>query len=183
MASSGGKGDRFNFIITTYRHHEAEAKEEAIRLISQLTGNVTVMTTQIKGLLIGNSDADPREISRSLRDMINNDPLSIRRILRFIPIQANCKSGVQEVEMAALHLLPRLDGRDRFRITVERRFSQVDSQQIIKAIASHIDNPVDLERPDVIVLVEILGERAGLSIIKPNDIFSALKAKLGPQLG
>lgn len=180
MTSGEVKDDSFNFIITTYRHHEAEAREEAARLISQFTENVTVNTTQIKGLLVGESDVDPVEISRRFHNMITDDPLSIRWILRFIPIQVNCKSSVQEVEMAAISLLPKLDKRHKFRITIERRFSQLDPQQIIEAIANHIHNPVDLEKPDDILLVEILGGRAGLSIIKPGDIFSALKAKLGP---
>jgi tRNA(Ser,Leu) C12 N-acetylase TAN1 len=38
---------------------------------------------------------------------------------------------------------------------------------------------VDLEAPDWVVLVEVIRDVAGVSILKPSSVFSSVKAKRG----
>jgi tRNA(Ser,Leu) C12 N-acetylase TAN1 len=40
-----------------------------------------------------------------------------------------------------------------------------------------VDRDVDLDSPDKVVLLEIFGEYAGISVISPNDIVSIQKLK------
>jgi tRNA(Ser,Leu) C12 N-acetylase TAN1 len=44
-------------------------------------------------------------------------------------------------------------------------------------VAEIIDNPVDLENPDWVVLVEILGSETGVSVIKPVDTLNVQKER------
>jgi tRNA acetyltransferase TAN1 len=48
---------------------------------------------------------------------------------------------------------------------------------IIDAIAKRIERKVDLDNPDKIVLVEVIGQLAGLSLISSNDILSIEREK------
>jgi tRNA acetyltransferase TAN1 len=66
---------------------------------------------------------------------------------------------------------------ETFRITVERRNTSLRSSEIIATVGSEIDNRVDLENPDWIVLVEIIGKLVGISVLRPNEIFSSLIEK------
>jgi tRNA acetyltransferase TAN1 len=66
---------------------------------------------------------------------------------------------------------------ETFRITVERRNTSLRSSEIIATVGSEIDNRVDLENPDWIVLVEIIAKLVGISVLRPNEIFSSLIEK------
>ena len=66
---------------------------------------------------------------------------------------------------------------DSYRITVEKRNSNLPSSQIINEIAKIIPNKVSLDEPDWVILVEIFGEKTCISILKNDSIFSLEKSK------
>ncbi|MFZ0220615.1 MAG: THUMP domain-containing protein, partial [Candidatus Nitrosopolaris sp.] len=78
---------------------------------------------------------------------------------------------------AAKRLTSKIKKLETFRITVERRNTFLRSSEIIAKVASEIDNKVDLENPDWIVLVEIIGKLVGISVLRPDEIFSSVIEK------
>jgi len=65
-----------------------------------------------------------------------------------------------------------------FRVTVEKRFTQLSTKDIVEAAAANIERNVDLNKPDKILLVEVIGGFTGISVIKPEDILSVMKEKI-----
>jgi tRNA acetyltransferase TAN1 len=82
-----------------------------------------------------------------------------------------------KIKEAAKKLALKMQSDDTFRITVERRHTLLGSSDIIAAIAKEIDNKVDLEDPEWVILVEIIGGLTGVSVLKPNQIFSSVVEK------
>ena len=66
----------------------------------------------------------------------------------------------------------KVNEKETFRITVEKRNSNLSTKEIISTIAKNIQNKVVLEKPDWIILIEILGDATGLSVLTKNDLFS-----------
>jgi tRNA acetyltransferase TAN1 len=66
---------------------------------------------------------------------------------------------------------------EKFRITVEKRKTSISGRSLIEAIANRIDRKVDLDDPDKIVLIQILGELTGVSIVPPGKILSVEREK------
>ena len=64
-----------------------------------------------------------------------------------------------------------------FRITIEKRNSIISSKELISTIAKNFQNKVSLKNPDWIILIEIIGEKTGVSVIKENEILSIPKMK------
>jgi tRNA(Ser,Leu) C12 N-acetylase TAN1 len=58
-----------------------------------------------------------------------------------------------------------------------RRFTTHHKLEIIEPLAELIDEKVDLRNPDKIVRIEILGNSAAVSVIKPEDVFSLHKPR------
>jgi tRNA acetyltransferase TAN1 len=76
--------------------------------------------------------------------------------------------GVNAAELASTHI-----GKgESFRITVDKRRSNLRSREIVEEVARRIDRKVNLEEPDKIILVEILGDITGISVIPPEAILS-----------
>ena len=66
---------------------------------------------------------------------------------------------------------------DSYRITVEKRNTSISTNEIITEVAKIFPNKVSLNKPDFIILIEILGNETGISILKNDWIFSLDKAK------
>ena len=66
---------------------------------------------------------------------------------------------------------------DSYRITIEKRNTNMSSTEIITEIAKIFPNEVSLNQPDWVILIEILGDKTGISILKDSEMFSLDKAK------
>ena len=61
-------------------------------------------------------------------------------------------------------------------MTIEkRRYTQRHKTEIIKEIAELINQKVDLKNPDKILGIDVIGKYAGISLLKPKEIFSTSK--------
>jgi len=112
------------------------------------------------------------------KELVNDEPWRVRYILRLIPIEfAFTEDGLDSIKSAAKRLASKMQKFETFRITVERRNTSLRSSEIIATVGSEIDNRVDLENPDWIVLVEIIGKLVGISVLRPKEIFSSVIEK------
>ena len=64
-----------------------------------------------------------------------------------------------------------------YRNTIEKRNTDMSSNEIITEVAKIFPNKVSLNQPDWVILIEILADKTGISILKENEIFSLDKAK------
>jgi tRNA acetyltransferase TAN1 len=71
-----------------------------------------------------------------------------------------------------------MTAEESFRVTVEKRFTEVHSKDIIEAAVGDIPNKVDLHNPNWIIQVEVIGNLTGVSLIGPNDVLAVVKEKM-----
>ena len=167
----------FNLIVSTSRFREEEAQDEILDLLDRFGDQeAEAEITDVKGLLIAQTALNPLAVVDGLKELVTEEPWEVRYILRVIPVELVVPSELDDIRQAAKQLAGRI-GKDSFRITVEKRHSPLESMDVIKTIAGEIENKVDLENPCWLVLVEIVGSRAGVSVIKPYQMFSAIVEK------
>jgi tRNA acetyltransferase TAN1 len=167
-----------NLIITCARHLEEETEDEIINILDELgDSNVKISISSMSGILTAETTLDPIEIVRKMKEMLLDEPWSIRYCLRVIPIQKFIETNVEEIEKTISSMLNQIQDTDTYRISIEKRNSDVSSKEIITKIADKIKNKVSLDFPDKIILIEILGIVTGISILKKSDILSLEKTK------
>jgi tRNA acetyltransferase TAN1 len=167
-----------NLIITCARHLEPETQEELTDILREFGDPEAIVSiTKMSGILTAETNLDPIEIVRKIKDMILDEPWSIRYCLRIIPIQKVIETTIEEIEKTATEMSEQIADGQTYRISIEKRNSDVSSQEIISKIANKIKNKVSLEYADKIVLIEILGNKTGLSILKKSDVLSIEKTK------
>jgi tRNA acetyltransferase TAN1 len=66
-------------------------------------------------------------------------------------------------------------------VMIEKRHSKLHSNDIISAVTSKLDMKVNLDHPNWIILIQIVNRVAGISILRPNLIFSSVKEKISLQ--
>ncbi|WP_428325742.1 THUMP domain-containing protein [Nitrosopumilus sp.] len=167
-----------NLIITCARHLEPETEEELRGFLDEFGDSEPKVTiTSMSGILTAETKLDPVEVVRKIKETLLDEPWSVRYCLRIIPIQRIVETKIEEIEKVVEELSNNISKDEKYRISIEKRNSDMSSQEIIKQIASKIKNQVSLEFPDKVVLIEILGNKAGISVLKKSDILSTEKTK------
>jgi len=167
-----------NLIITCARHLEEETEDEIIDILDDLgDSGAKTSISNMSGILTAETALDPIEVVKKMKEMLLDEPWSIRYCLRVIPIQKFIETNVKGIEEAISSMSNQIQDTDTYRISIEKRNSDVSSKEIITKIADQIKNKVSLEFPDKIILIEILGSVTGISILKKSDILSLEKTK------
>jgi tRNA acetyltransferase TAN1 len=165
-------------IITCARHLEPETEEELCDILEEFgDSDVKVTITEMSGILTAETKLDPVEVVRKIKEMVLDEPWSVRYCLRIIPIQKVIETKIEEIEKTVSEMSKEIIEGETYRISIEKRNSNLSSQEIIKKIATKIKNKVSLEFPDKVVLIEILGNKTGVSILKKSDVLSIEKTK------
>ncbi len=167
-----------NLIITCPRHFEEDAVCE-IKVLFEKFGydKPEITITEMPGILTVSMVENPIEMAEKARELIEDEPWAIRYCQRIIPIQKTSKSEIGQIVQNISKIYTIMKNNETYRITIEKRHSEISSKEMITEIAKIIPNKVSLENSDWIVLVEIIGSKAGVAVIRPNQIISIEKIK------
>lgn len=169
-----------NIIITCPRRFEREAGTEAAQMLERAgLQPPSIQLTDMPGILVLQTSSDPVEAVAAMARAIDDEPWTARYVQRAIPVQESVPSRISDIVEAATRLSVAIQGT--YRVTVEKRHTALSAREIISRIADTLSGKVSLENPDYVVLVEILGADAGVSVIKPRDILRTAHAKLSGQ--
>ena len=169
----------FNLLATTSRGNEDEACSELWYLLGEIGDSTpTIEKTGVAGLIAAKSAFNPFEVIEKLREILHERPYEFRYILRIIPIERVVRTDLGEIQRIAIELSSKIKKNETFRVTVEKRFTEISTRDIIEAAAANIERDVDLNKPDKILLVEVIAGLVGISVIKPEDILAVVKEKM-----
>ena len=167
-----------NLIVTCARHLESDTEEELRTILSEFGDSEPKITiTKMSGILTCHINLDPIKTVRKLREMVLDEPWSIRYCLRVIPIEETVNTDISEIETKIVEMSNKVLPGETYRISIEKRNSDISGQEIISRIAKNFQNKVSLEFPDKVVLIEILENITGISILKKSDVLSLEKTK------
>jgi tRNA acetyltransferase TAN1 len=136
-----------------------------------------VERTQVIGLVVARTRIEPVKAVEGLRSLLIERPWEFRYTLKVTPVLGVVPSDPQKIEDFAVHLAQSIKKDEKFRITVEKRRTSISGRALIDTIAKRIDREVDLETPDKVLLIQILGELTGVSVIAPSGILSVERQK------
>jgi len=167
-----------NLIVTCARHLEEETEEELRDILDELgDSEIEVSISDMSGILTAQTKLEPIEVVKKMKEILLDQPWSIRYCLRIIPIQSVIETKIEVIERAISNISNQILEGETYRILIEKRNSNISSKEIITKIAHEIKNKVSLDFPDKIILIEVLGGMTGISILKEEDILSIEKTK------
>lgn len=157
---------------------EPEAKKEAREILKELgDAEPDICMTKMSGILTARTRLDPFETIKNIREMLLEEPWSIRYCHRLIPIQIVTETRIEDVEDGVERISEKILKKDTYKISVKKRDSGISSQEWISTIAEKFPNKVSLDNPDKVILIEVLGKETGIAIVQKDDILSVEKTK------
>jgi len=167
-----------NLIITCARNLESETKNEIRKILDELGDQEPeILNVGMRGILMVNTIIEPSKIIDWVKNKIIEEPWLIRYCLRIIPIQRITDTEIDKIKQTVIKLKDTIQKNDSYRITIEKRNTSISSNEIITEVAEIFPNKVSLNQPDWIILIEIIGNETGISILKNDEMFSLDKAK------
>jgi tRNA acetyltransferase TAN1 len=167
-----------NLIITCARHLETETRREITDILEKMGDSEPIISiTNMSGILTAETKIEPIEVIKKIKEMILDEPWCIRYCLRVIPVQKITETKIESIDDGISDLIKLISNEESYRISIEKRNSNISSQELISNIAKKIKNKVSLEFPDKIILIEVLGNKTGIAIVKKTDILSVEKTK------
>lgn len=169
----------FNLLATTSRGNEDDACSELLYLLGQVGDSApTVDKTGVAGLIAAKTAFNPFEVIEKFREILRERPYEFRYTLRIIPVEKVVRTELGEIQRVATELSLKIEENETFRVTVEKRFTETSTRDIIEAAAANIEREVDLNNPDKILLIEVIGGLTGISLIDPDEILSVMREKV-----
>jgi len=169
----------FNLLITTARGNEEDACSEIWYLLGEIGDSAAkVDKTGITGLIAAKTAFNPFDVIEKFRVILKERPNEFRYTFRVIPVERVVRTDLGEMQRAVTELGSKIGENETFRVTVEKRFTTTQTRDIIEAAAANIERRVDLNNPDKIVLIEVVGGFTGVSVVKAEDILSTTKEKM-----
>lgn len=170
----------FNLLVTTYRHREYDALDELTLLLQRFGDESPILEIQeVSGIILAITNLNPFELTTKYKELLAEEPWQFRYILRSIPIERSIYTDLKNIEIEVENLvMKKLKRNESFRITIEKRHTSLRSKEIITSIANKLSGyKVSLENHNWIILIEIIGNKTGISVLKEIDIFSSVMEK------
>jgi len=168
----------FNLVVSTSRGNEKNTCSEMWYLLGEVGDRGSnIETTAVIGLVVASTKLDEIKAIRDLRILLKDRPWEFKYTLKLVPIQRVVDANLEAIQAVALDLAKGIKEKETFRITVEKRHTDLKSKTIIDTVAKKIERTVNLEHPDRILMIEVIGERAGLALITPDDVLSVEREK------
>jgi len=168
----------FNLVVSTSRGNERNTCSEMWYLLGEVGDRgSTVEPTPAIGLVVAKTKLEAVKAVHDLRTLLKERPWEFKYTLRLVPIQSVSDAKLDAIQTSALALAQKVGEKETFRITVEKRHTSLSSKTIIDTIAKKIDRKVDLETPDKVLMIDVIGDLAGVALIKPDDVLSVEREK------
>ena len=169
----------FNLLVTTFRNRESDGLDEFLELLDILGDkDPSFEISSVSGIILVDTYLDPFQVVENCREMVRNEPWKFRYVLRIIPLEKNCRAELPEIHSVVDELSRKMDVHETFMVKIEKRHSKLRSNDIISIVTSKLDMKVNLDDPNWIILIQIVNRDAGISILRPNQIFSSVKEKI-----
>ncbi|KAJ8598362.1 hypothetical protein CTAYLR_003032 [Chrysophaeum taylorii] len=147
-------------------------KQEAAALRSEQRVVPQDLETQgVLYLTIEDPDVDVVKLAKTIVDDVASGTPGSRLLIRMMPLATVCYASLEEIRDAAKPLVARVfsdEKKSSYKVAIKRRNnSDFPRQEAIETLAALVPepHPVDLENPDVTILVEVFKSIAGVSVV------------------
>ena len=157
---------------------EMEAINEVTHILDEFgEPNAKSSKTEFSGIIKIETVMELLELIEKFRDKIENEPWELRYCSRIIPIQKTCQTDLTSIKQNIIELISCVNSDETYKISIERRNCELIRNEIISNIANLLSNSVSLENPDWEIIIQILGDETGISVVPKNSILSVSKIK------
>jgi tRNA(Ser,Leu) C12 N-acetylase TAN1 len=163
-------------LLVSYSWHRFNrAKHEVIRLLRQFgDDHPEVEKTSVWGIAIAHTTLDNRQVIRLCWQRLQDDPGDFEWSVKWLPVDYWCVTDLDSIKKVIdEQIKPNLPVNESWAMKVKkRRWQKYHTIDIVLFLTEGLTGKVNLDDPDNIIWVDVLGRETAISLLNPEDIFS-----------
>jgi tRNA(Ser,Leu) C12 N-acetylase TAN1 len=128
----------------------------------------------VPGIFVVHTGLDNREVTARCAQLCGAEPQAFRFAIKWVPVDYWCEKDLDAIGRLLLaRVAPAIAPDETWALRVEKRgWAEHHTAEIVQRLAEAIDRKVRLKSPDKLVRVDLLRDRAAVSVLRPSEIFS-----------
>jgi len=166
------KVSKGNLLVSFDPVHEESAKTEILGLLKEVGENGKIVS--FSDGLAEISVRNPRKAITSLLEIAKTNIDQFRYTFNWWPVDVWCKSELLEMQKEIKKIQKGIKPEEKWKMDlIKRKLIRNYQGSLIVKLTDVVDKQkIDLNSPDKIIRVELDGERAGISLLTPNELLN-----------
>jgi len=167
-----------NLIVSYDPSHISSAKDEVSNILKDIKGEAKFLKPNIDGVFEINVKNAKNTVKKLNKEFAKRKKL-FERTFHWVPIDKWCKAEIKKMQAEIKKFAKGIKKNDKWKMELNKRsYGKHGTTELILKLTEIVENPkVDLEKPGKIIKVEIIGNKAGLSLLNPDEILDVPKKK------
>jgi tRNA(Ser,Leu) C12 N-acetylase TAN1 len=167
-----------NLLVTYDPNHAGSAKEEIGLIMKKIKAKPKFLKQPTQGLF-EIYIPKPKEIVKKLNAICRKNSDFFVMTYHYTPIEKWVRTDVKTLQKEIKKYVPKIKVKERWKMDLnKRRYDKIGSRDLIMKLTEVVDRmEVDLENPEKIIKVEIVGNRAGLALLGKDEFLDVPKIK------
>ncbi len=153
----------------------SRAKPEILRILHRFGDSAPLVEkTAVMGIAVVHTSLDNRAVIRHCRELLEAEPYAFEFAIKWVPVDHWCDTELDSIKQTIVqHVRDRIGNDESWAMKVHKRHWQAyHTDEIVRYLATAIERTVNLDRPDWVLWVDVIGRTTAVSLLRPNDIFS-----------
>ena len=164
-----------NLLVTHEPSHAGSAKEEIEKVLKAVKQKANFLKSESEGIFklrVGNA----KKIVKSLSKLKNKKGM-FEHTFHWIPIDKWVSTDVKAMQKEIKKLQNGIKKNEKWKMDLHKRhFDKMNSTELIIKLTEVVDKlKVDLDNPQKIIEVQIMGKKTGLALLNKDEILSIIK--------
>jgi len=162
-------------LLISYRWGEfSQAKSEILSILAKFgDNNAAVEPTIAKGICKVKTELSNRKVISKIKEGLKKDELELNFSQKWVPIDYWCESELEKMKEIVDKIKEGIKEDETWAMKVEkRRYTKRHKSEIIEFLAKDVDRKVNLNNPNKIIRVDIIGKETAISLLEPDEIIS-----------
>ena len=163
-----------NLLVSYSWNHFYPARAEVTRILQRFGDPAArVAWSSVMGIAIVDTILDNREVIKQCHALFKDEP-AFQFAIKWVPVDYWCETSLEAIkEVIDVQIAPQISEHETWGMKVEkRRWQQYHTSEIVEYLTTDIKRKVNLDHPDKLMWVDVLGKETALSLLRPGEIFS-----------
>lgn len=165
-----------NLLVTFDPVHQESAKKEIETLMKEIKQDAKI--TKMEDGLAHIIAKDAKKVVSELLKLAKKETSKFNYTFHWWPVDKWCKAEIKEMQKVIADLQKEIKKEEKWKMEfAKRKTTKEYPKNIIIQLTEVVDKPkVDLSSPQKIIKVEIIGDKAAISLLTKDEIVSRKQA-------
>lgn len=161
-------------LLVTYDPAHLESSRERVEnLFKEINVKTKFLKSKYSGIFLLDVP-EPKEAVKKLKEISKKNKELFGKTYRYIPVDKWVNSSVPAMKEAVKALVPGIKKEEKWMMDLEKRhYDKLEFKELIIKLTDVVNREkIDLKKPQKIIKVEIIGSKAGISLLKPDEMLA-----------